>query len=448
MRRIAVVVSLLAGALAAGAVVAGPAAARPGDAPTADDLTVLCTVPAQHDPDVIDTVYRVGDRLNVSDKVMLAGFEAGWVESHMNNLNCGDADSLGVFQQRPSQGWGTPEQIMNVDYAATQFFTRAINSEHGNPGFAAWQIAQDVQRSCCPDRYRDAAGKAQQLIAAAAPVVRAHAGDGTDINGDRAADLLGARSDGTLWYYQNDGTADGDPFNGSGAQIGSGWSVFDWIDGADISGDGSADLYARKPDGSLWYYPNNRASNPGGVPFVGSGHQIGTGFDVFDRLDAADIDGDGRADLLARKPNGSLWYYHNDGTTDGDPINGSGAQIGSGFGVFDWIDGADISGDGSADLLARKPDGSLWYYPNNRASNPGGVPFVGSGTQIGTGFDTFDVLNAADLSGDGSADLFARKPDGSLWYYPNNRATNPGGVPFAGSGIQIGTGFDNFTKLT
>ncbi len=275
-----------------------------------------------------------------------------------------------------------------------------------------------------------------------------HAPDGTDINGDSEADLLGLKADGSLLYYMNDGTADGDPFNGTGTQVGSGWGGFDWVDGADISGDGSADLYARKPDGTLWYYPNNRGSNPGGLPFVGSGTQIGTGFNAFNRLDAADIDGDGRADLLARKPDGSLWYYRNDGTADGDPINGSGTQIGTGFGAFDWIDGADISGDGSADLLARKPDGTLWYYPNNRSSNPGGLPFVGSGSQIASSFNNFDIINAADLSGDGSADLFARKPDGSLYYYPNNRASNPGGLPFAGVGIQIGTGFDNFTKLT
>ncbi len=447
MRTIAIVASLLAGALAGGVLAAGPAAARPGDAPTRDDLKVSCNPPAQHDPNVINIVYRVGERLHVSDKVMLAGFETGWVESHMNNLSCGDRDSLGVFQQRPSQGWGTPEQIMNVDYAATQFFSRAINSAGEHPEFAAWQVADDVQNSCCPLRYRDAETKARQLMAEAAPAAHHH-GDGSDIDGDGAADLLGGKADGTLWYYRNDGTADGDPINGSGAQIGTGWGGFDWIDGADISGDGSADLYARKPDGTLWYYPNNRGSNPGGLPFAGSGTQIGTGFNAFDRVDAADIDGDGRADLLARKPDGSLWYYRNDGTADGDPINGSGTQIGTGWGGFDWIDGADISGDGSADLLARKPDGSLWYYPNNRSSNPGGLPFVGSGTQIASSFNNFDIINAADLSGDGSADLFARKPDGTLYYYPNNRASNPGGLPFAGVGIQIGTGFDNFTKLT
>ena len=65
------------------------------------------------------------DRYNAPPKVRLSAFEAAIVESGVHNLNYGDRDSLGVFQQRPSQGWGTPAQVTNVDYAATQFITRA-----------------------------------------------------------------------------------------------------------------------------------------------------------------------------------------------------------------------------------------------------------------------------------------------------------------------------------
>ncbi|AHH99323.1 DUF346 domain-containing protein [Kutzneria albida] len=123
------------------------------------------SIPPDRDLNVTTTVHQVGLDLGVSDKVMLAGFETGWVESHMNNLSCGDRDSLGVFQQRPSQGWGTPAQIMDVRYAATQFFTRAINSERNHPGYSADQIAWDVQRSCCPAAYANALGKAQSMLA-------------------------------------------------------------------------------------------------------------------------------------------------------------------------------------------------------------------------------------------------------------------------------------------
>ncbi|MEU2794376.1 hypothetical protein [Streptomyces sp. NPDC007100] len=123
-----------------------------------------CPVPPNHDLEVTKAVYLVGRDLGVSDKVMLAGFEAGWVESHMNNLPCGDRDSLGVFQQRPSQGWGTPQEIMQVPYAATQFFTRAVRVEEQNPQLTAGQTAQRVQRSAFPDRYDEAEAKARELL--------------------------------------------------------------------------------------------------------------------------------------------------------------------------------------------------------------------------------------------------------------------------------------------
>jgi hypothetical protein len=132
--------------------------------PTSPAHAECGSIPSTHDPNVIKIVYQVGVRHGVTDRVMLAGFEAGWVESRMNNLPCGDSDSLGVFQQRPSQGWGTPEQILNVDYAATQFFVRAIPIASANPGYSAGQVAQAVQRSAFPSRYDEAQSKALQLI--------------------------------------------------------------------------------------------------------------------------------------------------------------------------------------------------------------------------------------------------------------------------------------------
>ncbi|MGW3090954.1 peptidoglycan-binding domain-containing protein [Streptomyces sp. NPDC001108] len=123
-----------------------------------------CTVPDDPDPEVLRVVHRTGVGLGVSDRVMLAGFEAGVVESHMNNLDCGDRDSLGVFQQRPSQGWGTPDQIMDVSYASNSFFTRAIRVAADNPDLSAGQVAQAVQVSAYPDRYDAVEGTARELI--------------------------------------------------------------------------------------------------------------------------------------------------------------------------------------------------------------------------------------------------------------------------------------------
>lgn len=108
-------------------------------------------------------VDGVGRELGVSATVMLAGFEAGWVESHMNNLACGDQGSLGVFQQRPSQGWGTSSQILNPRYAARQFFVRAQTAEKSCGSCTSGQIAQAVQRSAYPERYDQVASTARTL---------------------------------------------------------------------------------------------------------------------------------------------------------------------------------------------------------------------------------------------------------------------------------------------
>ena len=113
------------------------------------------------DPDVARTICRVLDRYNAPPKVRLSAFEAAIVESGVHNLYHGDRDSLGVFQQRPSQGWGTPAQVTNVDYAATQFITRAIRA---NGGQSAGQLAQDVQRSAFPERYDQVALQAMSLL--------------------------------------------------------------------------------------------------------------------------------------------------------------------------------------------------------------------------------------------------------------------------------------------
>ena len=151
-----------AGALPATAADAGPDLLSPLTA-------AACSVPSSADRAVTLAVYGVGRELGVSATVMLAGFEAAWVESHANDLRCGDRDSLGVFQQRPSAGWGTASQILDPRYASRQFFTRAMTAEKACGSCSSGQIAQRVQVSAFPDRYDQAASKARSLQADAAP---------------------------------------------------------------------------------------------------------------------------------------------------------------------------------------------------------------------------------------------------------------------------------------
>lgn len=143
--------------------------------------TVVASVaaPADADPDVLRIVYQVGAGHGASDKVMLAAYETCTVESGCRNLDHGDRDSLGVFQQRPSQGWGTPAQVTDPVYAADQFFTRAIAREGCCP--TAGLLADAVQRSCCPSKYDAHEGVARERMATGRALhlewIRTHGGN-------------------------------------------------------------------------------------------------------------------------------------------------------------------------------------------------------------------------------------------------------------------------------
>ena len=85
------------------------------------------------------------------------------VESQLVNVGHGDRDSLGLYQQRPSQGWGTPAQVLNPAAATDTFLDRLVEL----PGWATMppgQAAQAVQRSAFPDRYAPEEAPAAALV--------------------------------------------------------------------------------------------------------------------------------------------------------------------------------------------------------------------------------------------------------------------------------------------
>ena len=75
-------------------------------------------------------------------------------ESKLRNLRYGDADSQGLFQQRPSQGWGTVEQILDPVYASNAFYD-ALEQVDGWESGVVTEVAQEVQRSAFPEAYAD-----------------------------------------------------------------------------------------------------------------------------------------------------------------------------------------------------------------------------------------------------------------------------------------------------
>jgi hypothetical protein len=93
------------------------------------------------------------------------GIATAMQESKLVNLPGGDRDSIGLFQQRPSQGWGTPAQIRDPVYATNAFYDVLVKIE-GYQNLPITAAAQKVQRSAFPSAYADHEPEARILASA------------------------------------------------------------------------------------------------------------------------------------------------------------------------------------------------------------------------------------------------------------------------------------------
>jgi len=98
------------------------------------------------------TIYQVSVSLGLPQYAAVIAIATALQESDLENLDYGDRDSLGLFQQRPSQGWGTPAEIMNPTYAATKFYDALVKVPDWQT-IPLTEAAQDVQKSGFPDAY-------------------------------------------------------------------------------------------------------------------------------------------------------------------------------------------------------------------------------------------------------------------------------------------------------
>ncbi|MEH0822131.1 MULTISPECIES: peptidoglycan DD-metalloendopeptidase family protein [unclassified Micromonospora] len=113
------------------------------------------------------TITTVGMRLGVPPRGWVIAVATAMQESSLTNTPGGDRDSVGLFQQRPSQGWGTPEQLHDPQYAATRFYQR-LQAVDGWQAMPLTEAAQAVQINAFPDAYATWEGPATQLVTAIA----------------------------------------------------------------------------------------------------------------------------------------------------------------------------------------------------------------------------------------------------------------------------------------
>lgn len=168
-RRRTVITYIAAGAiLASGAVVAlfqlGGPTVLPGtcEVRAQGGATIPLTTEQAHIASVIGAV-SLERRLPARAAVIATA--TAMQESKLRNLDHGDRDSLGVFQQRPSQGWGTPAQLQDPVYATREFYDHLVKVK-GYLDRPLTEVAQDVQKSGFPDAYAKHEEDAQVIAGA------------------------------------------------------------------------------------------------------------------------------------------------------------------------------------------------------------------------------------------------------------------------------------------
>jgi hypothetical protein len=119
-----------------------------------------CTIAAPAAPYELDfeqtanaaTIAAVATAKGLPDHAVTVALATALQESKLHNVGYGDRDSLGLFQQRPSQGWGAPSEIMQPRYAAAVFYDKLVQV----PGWSALPVseaAQYVQHSAAGSAY-------------------------------------------------------------------------------------------------------------------------------------------------------------------------------------------------------------------------------------------------------------------------------------------------------
>jgi hypothetical protein len=111
------------------------------------------------------TIVAVAVRRNLPARAASIALATAYQESKLQNLDHGDRDSLGLFQQRPSQGWGTARQIRDPYHAVNAFYD-ALVKVHGYQTMKITEAAQAVQHSAFPSAYADHEADGRALASA------------------------------------------------------------------------------------------------------------------------------------------------------------------------------------------------------------------------------------------------------------------------------------------
>ncbi|MEU9172612.1 trypsin-like serine protease [Streptomyces sp. NPDC048420] len=222
-------------------------------------------------------------------------------------VSWGDANGLNLVRQTDLNRDGYQDLLYRVSATGDVYWLRFVPPSDGTTG--SWAAPKKV--------FTDWRTRTRILTPG-------------DVTGDYKPDLLSVDSAGVLWIYPGKG----DGSFATRVRVGGGWSQYNQLLGhGDFTGDGRADVLARnKSTGDLYLYKGTGKSGTGVFAARVKVRSNWSGYNAFDAV--GDITGDGRADLLARTPGGTLYLYKGTGKATSE-IFATRITVGTGFQQYD-----------------------------------------------------------------------------------------------------------------
>ncbi|SEF18798.1 family 43 glycosylhydrolase [Jiangella alba] len=249
------------------------------------------------------------------------------------------------------------------------------------------------------------------------------------LDGDGRSELAVVEAGGAVRAWHNDLGFATMPY-GDSAIIGTGVTDPARVRFADLDDDGRAEQIHLQPNGDVQAWHNDVGF--GTMPY-GDSVIIATGFTDPTRVRFADLDDDGRAELINIQADGQVQAWHNDGAFSAMPY-GASRIIATGF-TASRTAFADIDGDGRDEIIAVQANGDVqaWHNDAGFATMP-----YGNSVIIADGFTDPARVRFPDLDGDGRAEIAAIQTDGQIraWHNDAGFVTRP-----YGDSLVVGAGF-------
>jgi hypothetical protein len=276
---------------------------------------------------------------------------------------------------------------------------------------------QDVA-NCGSCGHACSAGQACAASVCVTPTTHRVTGD--DFNGDQKGDFLTRDASGNMQVWTSGGTVESSTASLSSYYTDSaGWNNASRIFAMDFDGDGKTDLLARGYNGGFDVDLSN-----GSAPLLNHGFTTTlsdvNGWNAVNRLFPADVNGDGKWDLVARQTDGTfqLWLSNGSILTNAGSFTTSYTDT-AGYGAGNRFYFLDVNGDSKSDFIVRGANGSfdVWTSNGTTYSNTSGITASYSDS---AGYATGNYFLMGDLDGDHRGDMLVRHSDGTFDVWISN----------------------------